>query len=357
MTDLYGTERGSASREAPGPLHLAAPLREVWSVSLALRGDALAPVFGAGGLLVGCHDAELLAMKATTREVIWRQPGSFPLLLHDGCVVTQSSHGLLSVDLRTGERRRVLPMASVLTCVVAEDVLIAATWNDEYGAFAITAIDWRTAQGLWSVPLGTRGFPRISRMSVREGALVYQLSGPLEESASTVARDTRTGEELWSRTRFGSVSHPLPLTSAGLIVSAERLHSIDVATGLDRWSGESVGGAPYVYQGRIYQHGCRGYGITDLLTGKRLFSANLIHHLPKSLQRTELLHVVLVSETHVFIGAKNAALFGFTRDAGEYVFNFHPPGSQSVTTDLAHIDGRVYHRSAPKRLSCLEPRP
>lgn len=356
MTGAYSTERFSGSREAAGPLHLAAPLRESWNVPFDFTWGSLAPVFGSNGLLVGCHKGKLLAIKADTREVVWKRPGSAPVLLHDGSVVTRSDEGLSIVDLETGALRRVLRIGHVSACVMAGDLLIASTWNPEYDVYAIAAYDWKNAQGLWSVPLGA--FSRVSRISVRDQTFVYQSSPFGESNATTVARDVATGAALWSRTEFPLLpaEHVFPITSAGLVVSAGKLYSIDCATGRDQWSVDSVAGSPYVYQGRIYQHGWGGYAVTDLHSGKPLLRVNLTGRLPKSLQRTALLNVALVSETHLFIGAENGALFAFTRDKGEYVSNFHLPGGCKVATDLVCIDGRAYHRSGYQRLSCLESR-
>ncbi len=355
MTGAFPTERGSVSHEAPGPVSLAAPLREAWNVALDFPWGSRPPILGMDGLLIGHHKGKLLAIDPTTRQVLWKRKANQPLVLHDGYVMTCEGDELRRFSLRTGELVYRMRTGAVESCVVENGTLVAQAWNYEYDATAVYAWDWKTSQGLWSTPLGPN---KASALTALSELLVYQVGKAGASEATTTARNIKTGNELWSRADLQALGDGNFLTVAadGLIAWVGDLLCIDPSTGRNRWRVNSAGGVPYVYQGRIYQCSWGGdYSVTDAKTGKSIFKASLNRTLPKSLQRAGPSNVAFVSETHVFIGAENGALFGFTRDKGEYVFNFHLPGAHKFS-EVVCLDGRAYHRSGFHRLSCLEPR-
>lgn len=356
MTGTFPTARGSASRQASGPLTFAAPVREVWNAPFESGWGVLPPVIGAEGLIVGGYKSRLVVMDSATRQVVWRQPGVYARLLHDGCVIADGGGDVRIYALRTGELLRVLRIGQLRWCVAENGVLVAVCENVEYDETIIAAYDWNSSQCLWSVSLGS-GVDCRSLAALGD-VVSYQWAGHGKSSATTVVRSLQTGEQAWSRPDLPAIGEGAlhVITAHGLIAQAETLACIDLATGKTRWSVKSATGAPYVYLGRIYQSGWGSYRVTEVKTGRSVIAANLTDRLPKSLQGAHLRDIALVSETHVFVGSETGGLFAFTRDKGEYVSNFQLPGASKVTTEVVCLDGRAYHKSGYQRLSCLEPR-
>jgi outer membrane protein assembly factor BamB len=360
MSGCYGTLRENAAR-APGTCHLEAPLREAWSSPILGSRDEQAPaLLAASGRLVLCgKDGRAQTVDAESRKALWSYPwpSSPAMLVHDGHLLDWiSDHELHVVDLETGRTLRTIHAPRAVQALAAGPILVGTGTDDEYGGERLQALDWTTGRRLWTEPLPAKA-RLVGPMTASEELLLYTLVEGDEAVSMLVGRRPDTGKELWRKPE-AFVSGVASIHSDRVVGSTGyRSWAFALRDGSLLWENKA-GWRGYLYGDRLYVRGDLGrYSIVDVRTGELVRGWDLRARMPRSLRdRIGLGDILLVSETHVFLGSQSGgALLSFTRDSGEYVGS-HQPTKALLRGEAAGVDGRLYYQNGFQRLFCLEPR-
>jgi outer membrane protein assembly factor BamB len=361
MSGGYGTLRENAARAPSVPCQLAAPLREAWSVPIwAVHYTRSPPVLAAAGrLFVADTEGHMRALDPKTQQTLWRSPwrSHGTAFLHDGSLCEWiSEEDLHVVDLASGRPSRSIHAPRGAQAIASGGIVVVQRTDHDYGSERLYAFDWRTGRRLWSEGFA-EGSDVRGLMSASEELLLYTHCDSNKSPAveTIVARRPDTGALLWSK-RDAAISGFAAIRDGRAVVTTyQGVRAFAARDGALLWEAKDVVDG-YLYGDRLYARGSGriSYVIVDASSGKLIQSWDLNARLPKALKDRGVGAVLLVSETHVFLGSPNGTLLVFTRDSAEFVWS-HTPKQASIRGEAACVDGRLYYENPPFRLTCLEP--
>ena len=238
----------------------------IWNNSLSGNGSVSTPAVAGDRVFVGSCDGDLYCVNTTNGDTIWNlkvepSPGYYGVasspLIHNGMVyvVSHSDGRMHAVDFDGVEQWNYSASGG------SDNYMSVATDGNKLffgGGNAMDCVDIATHDEGWTFEVGNA----VTTTPAVEAGVVYFATGKGEKKLYAV--DIATGNEIWNRNLYGSLSSPA--ISDGKIYIGDKdkqINCIYASNGTTLWT-QTIGGSclssPVVANGMVYTTANYGQG-------------------------------------------------------------------------------------------------